>query len=69
MDTRAHQRFLDYLELWDRFHPKDFQKLDRESFVAHDREFLALGEKERKGELDADSARRIVALRRVLLRD
>ncbi len=69
MDPSTHKRFLDYLELWEVFRSPDLPKLDRTSFATHDKELLELYAMEREGRLDKNGAQRIVALRRVLLRD
>jgi hypothetical protein len=69
LDPSTHKRFLDYVELFRIFGTPDLPKLDQKSFATHDAELLSLLARERSGDLDADGARRIVALRRVLLRD
>ena len=69
MDPDTHSRFLDYLELWDRFRAQRIPKLDREGFVEFEDELERLETLQRSGELDALGARRIGAVRRMLLRD
>jgi hypothetical protein len=69
MDPRAHQRFLDYLELYEYFAREDKRKLAAAEFAELDSELRALLVKERSGQAVADEVRRIVELRRVLLRD
>ncbi|RLB55119.1 MAG: hypothetical protein DRJ42_07120 [Deltaproteobacteria bacterium] len=69
MDPKTHHRFLEYIELCEGFLRGGMQKLDRDSFPPLDAEYQVLFALERKGLLDAEQARRIVVLRRILLRD
>ncbi|MBW2461922.1 MAG: hypothetical protein JRH11_09755 [Deltaproteobacteria bacterium] len=69
MDPSTHSRFLEYIELCEGFLRGGMQKLDRDSFPPLDAEYQALIALEEKGLLDAEQARRIVVLRRVLLQD
>ena len=69
MDPEVHQRFLDYLELRQYFARPDLPKLDSAQFAELHGELESLLSLEHKGEVDALGARRIVALRRILLRD
>ncbi len=69
MDPKTHARFLEYLELCESFLRADMKKLDRETFPVLDAEYQELEALEANGELDADGARRIIALRKILLRD
>lgn len=62
MDAREHARFLAYLERFDYFRRPGLVKLDRESFVALDRELTTLLR------TDPDNPR-IAPLRHLLLRD
>ena len=62
MDPKAHARYLAYLERFDYFRRPGHVKLDRESFLALDRELTTL--------LRTDPHNpRIPPLRRALLRD
>ena len=69
MDPATHRRFLEYLELCESFLRGDMKRLDKHTFPPLDAEYIELEAREARGELDAVSARRIVALRRILLRD
>lgn len=69
MDPRTHQRYLDYLELRDYFARPDHKKLGAEEFSELDAELRALLKKESDGLATNEEVRRIVALRKVLLRD
>ncbi len=69
MDPKTHARFLEYLELCESFLRANMKKLDRHTFPPLDAEYLELEALEARGELDAEGARRIVVLRKILLRD
>lgn len=70
MDPRAHQRYLDYIELRRYFaRPGSPEKLAASDFEVLDRELVALLRKERDGETSSEEARRIKELRRMLFRD
>ncbi len=62
MDPREHARFLAYLERFDYFKRPGLVKLDRESFVALDRELTKLLRTDRHNS-------RVPKLRHVLMRD
>lgn len=67
MHPKAHQRFLEYQELWAVFGRDDRKKLDRASWEALDAELEAL--LDRGADLDPASAQRLARLRQALLRD
>jgi hypothetical protein len=69
VDPEVHARFLDYLELREYFARPDLPKLDAKTFATLHAELEHLIGRERAGDLDAEGADRLVALRRVLLRD
>lgn len=69
MKPDTHRRFLEYLELCEGFLRGGMTKLDRHSFPPLDAEYQALFPLEEKGLLDAEQARRIVTLRKILLKD
>ncbi len=69
MEPRVHRRWLDYIEMYDYFHEPGQKRLDRDRFIAFDAELDSLVERERTVGLTAEEHGRLVALRRVLLRD
>lgn len=70
MDPKTHRRWLDYIEAFDYFgRGPDKKRLDLASWQELDVEYRELVTVERTGGLDAEGVRRLVALRRVLLRD
>jgi hypothetical protein len=69
VDPATHRRFLEYLELCEGFLRGGLPKLDKTSFAEVDAEYQHLSVLSARGELDAVGARRIAALRKLLLRD
>ena len=69
MKPDTHRRFLEYNELCEGFLRGGMQKLTRDTFPPLDTEYQALLRLEAKGLLDAEDARRIIALRHLLLQD
>lgn len=68
VDPRTHRRFLEYRETFAYFRAERKVMLDRESWLALDRELRELEERPAGG-WTAEEAERAKALRRVLLRD
>lgn len=66
MDAETHDRFLEYLELFGYFGRADMKKLTAAEFGELDAELEKLT---RRDDHDATERKRIVALKRVLLRD
>lgn len=68
MDSRAHKRFLEYLEKH-QYGGRRAERLSRERWIEYDAERALLAEKEARGAITAVELTRLIALRRALLVD
>lgn len=69
VDSRAHKRYLEYLEKLQYFARPGLERLTREKWVMLDAELAPLREKQARGVITAAELARLVALRRILLVD
>ncbi len=69
MDSRAHRRFLEYLEKLQYFTRPGLERLSRERWEELDAELGPLREKKASDTITAVELTRLVALRRILLVD
>lgn len=67
MDSRAHKRFLEYLEKLQYFARPGVERLTREEWAVLDAELGPLREKQARDAITAAELTRLIALRRILL--